>query len=80
MLAFDGMASNIRHALSEAVRWLWQHIESFPIPIEDALWVQTYANLEATEHVSTLKAERVSRVQGVWEDPRHASNAAHHPT
>jgi hypothetical protein len=58
------MASHIRRAVSEAVRWLWQRIESFPIPIEDALWVETYGNLDATKHAS-----------GVWEDPRHVSNS-----
>jgi hypothetical protein len=58
-----GMASNIRHVLREVAGWLWQRIESFPIPIEDALWVETYGNLEAKEHVS-----------GGWEDPRHVSN------
>lgn len=57
---------DMSNALSKAGRLLLQCIESFPVPIEDALWVQTYGNLES--------AERASRFQGSWEDPRHVAN------
>ena len=54
-------------ALGKAGRLLLQCIESFPVPIEDALWVQTYGNLDA--------AERASRFQNSWEDPRHVTSS-----
>jgi hypothetical protein len=35
--------------LSRAVRWLLERIESFPIPLEEALWVYTYVSPDAVE-------------------------------
>ncbi len=53
--------------LSLAIRWLLERIESFPIPIEEALWVYTYASPDAFE--------RGSRVEDSWEGLRHGSNS-----
>jgi hypothetical protein len=53
--------------LSLAIRWLLERIESFPIPIEEALWVYTYASSDAVE--------RGSRVEDTWEGPLRASNS-----
>ena len=42
------MASNLRRAL----RQLWQQIEHFPIPIEDALWiVEAYGDPDTAEAI-----------------------------
>ncbi len=46
------MISNLRRTLSEALRWLWQQAERFPIPVEDALWVQTYRDSQSTDRLS----------------------------
>jgi hypothetical protein len=46
---------DLGHALGNVGRWLWQRVETFPIPIEDAKWVKTYGNLDAAEHVSALR-------------------------
>ena len=53
--------------LSLAIRWLLERIASFPIPIEEALWVYTYAPSDAFE--------RGSSVEDTWEGRRHASNS-----
>ncbi|MCX7363523.1 MAG: hypothetical protein NTV97_16950 [Alphaproteobacteria bacterium] len=59
-------ASGLRHALGEAGRWLLQCIERFPIPIEEALWIEAYGSSEA--------ARRLANAQDIWEDRRHVAN------
>jgi hypothetical protein len=54
------------HLLGHAIRWLLRRIESFPIPIEEALWVYTYGSSDAFE--------RVSSAEDHWEGLHRGSN------
>lgn len=45
------MVFKLRRTLGGALRGLWQQIERFPIPIEDALWVQTYKDARSTDRL-----------------------------
>ena len=52
--------SGLRHALGAAGRWVLHCIERFPIPIEEALWIEAYRSPERVRHMR--------------EDRRHVSN------
>jgi hypothetical protein len=42
------MNSTISRVLRVAGRWVSEHIESFPIPIEDVMWVERAGHSVAT--------------------------------
>jgi hypothetical protein len=65
------MVSNFRRALQQ----VWQHIERFPIPIEDALWiVEAYGDRDAAEAILAQRDKRGSSFPDIREVPRHVSN------
>jgi hypothetical protein len=47
----DDKAMNLKigRALSLAGRWVSEHIERFPIPVEDAMWVELTGHSVATD-------------------------------
>ena len=69
------MVLNLRDTLVGAGCWLWRHIERFPIPIEDALWIiEAYGDPGVAEDILAHRDKRGSKFPDIWESPRHVSN------
>jgi hypothetical protein len=71
----SSIALRVTSAFHEAGRWLLECIESFPIPIEEALWVHAYGYPDVVKGVSAPRTKRVPKFQEFQADRRHASNS-----
>jgi hypothetical protein len=70
------MIFSLPRALGEAAHRLWQHIERFPIPLEDALWIiEAYGDADVVEGMLAQRDKRGSSFPDTWENPRRVSHS-----
>lgn len=64
------MVFGLPRVLGEAAHRLWQRIEHFPIPLEDALWIiEAYGDADVSEGILARRDQRNARLLRDWADP-----------
>jgi hypothetical protein len=62
-VARDLVMSGLYRAFRDAGRWVLDHIERFPIPIEEVSCAQAFGHPDAAEKSSTATAKRALNFQ-----------------